>query len=235
VEVQELTCKALFANVRFRLSPLFADSRGALIRRLSELLETNEYGWSDESIQVFTSDQRRQFRLSGHDLIGSWEHFEEFDAAAGKIRLFVEEALNALAVEQVAFLGVRSHWTAATDDFGGLRDALIDRFGGGGSQLSEVAGTRATDVGWVFEFRDKDPQITVRMGPMRSEQAVAQIFRVKDPELYAPDFLFLDVDRVISDQELPVERLSERLEKAIEHNRTLAGKFGRYFTSLENA
>jgi hypothetical protein len=236
VEVQELACKALIANVRFRLSPLFADNRGALIQRLGELLGTNEFGWTETGVQVFTADKKDLFTVSGRDLVATCEHFEDQEEAARKIRVFVAAMLDALQVERYQFLGVRTHWIAPTDSFNELRDALIDKIGGGRAVLNEVAGKPVTDVGWVFEFHGEDPRITVRVGPMKPEQAIAmQVFRVDDTSLYPPEFLFLDIDRVLADTEQPADDALRKLDRALEHNVELAGRFGRYFTTLDEA
>lgn len=71
MELQELTCKALIGNVRFRLSPLMIDNRGALISDLTKALETTEFAWSDSHVDVFSTDQHDWYRLTGRDLIGS--------------------------------------------------------------------------------------------------------------------------------------------------------------------
>lgn len=233
MELQELACKALIANVRFRLSPLIIDNRGAVIQRISNVLDAPEFAFRENSVDVFTTDQHDLFRVSGRDLIASCEHFADLELAAGRIRTFVDEGVQLLDIETVAFLGVRTHWIAATDNFEELRDHLLESIGGGAGVLAELAGKRSTDAAWVFEFLGNDPRVTVRMGPMTSEQAMAQIFRVEDPALYPPAFLFLDVDRVMSDDDQPAERLLERLNRAIEHNLALAGRFGRHFTTLE--
>jgi hypothetical protein len=235
VEVQELACKALMANVRFRLSPLLADNRGALIQRLGDLLDTNEFGWTESGVQVFTTDKKEFFSVSGRDVVASCEHFEDREETAAKIRAFVAAALDALAVEHYDFLGVRTFWIAPTDSFDGLRDALVAKFAGGRAALNDLVGKAMTDVGWVFEFHDADPRVTVRLGPMKSAQAMAQAFRVDDAAVYPPEFLFLDVDRILSDAPQPASDALRKLDRGIEHNVELAGRLGRYFTTLDEA
>jgi hypothetical protein len=115
VEVQELACKAPIANVRFPLSRLLADNRGALIQRLGKLLGTTEFGWRATGVDVFSTDNRDFFRLTGRDLLASCEHFADFDATATKIRSFVEAALDGLEVERITFLGVRATRLATKD------------------------------------------------------------------------------------------------------------------------
>lgn len=232
MELQELTCRALIANVRFRLSPTLADNRGAMIRELGSIVGTEEFGWTETGIDLFSSDQRDHFRLTGRDLVASSEHFESIDDSFAKTKAFTAAAVAALQVEEFAFLGVRTLWLAATDDFDALRDGLVDRFGATMAELGEVAGKRPTDVGWVYEFHGSDPRITVRMGPMKVEQAL-EMFRVKDASLYPPEFLFLDLDRFMSDDSAPIDRLEHKLDRAIDRNLELAARFGRYFSGLE--
>jgi phosphoglycolate phosphatase-like HAD superfamily hydrolase len=233
VEIQELACKALIANVRFPLSPLIIDNRGTLIQRMSAALDATEFAWRENGVDVFTTDEHNLFRIGGRDLVASCEHFSDLEAAAGKIRTFVETGLEFLDVEQVLFLGIRTHWVAATDSFDELRERLLDNFAGGAAKLANLAGKQSTDVGWTFEFHGSDPRVTVRMGPMKSEQAMRQIFRVEDPALYPPEFLFLDVDRVLADDPQPAHEIIARFNRALEHNLTLAEKFGRYLTTLD--
>jgi hypothetical protein len=182
---------------------------------------------------VFTTDRREWFRLDGKDLLASCEHPTDLELAAARIKRFVEESTDILDLERFTFMGVRSYWMAPTDDFDALRDTLIDRFGGGTSTIAAVAGSRPSDVAWVYEFHDGQPQITVRVGPMKAEQAMTQFFRAEDATLYPPESLWLDVDRVIIDEDQSADQIMLRLTRAIEHNITVAGKLGRYFTTVE--
>jgi hypothetical protein len=109
VEVQELTCKALIANVWFALTPLLGDNRGQLIRRMSKLLRTEEFGWQSDRVTVFSTDHREHFELSSRDLVASCEHSEDFEQTAGRIRVFVEQGLR------------RWRWTASLSGRSGLR------------------------------------------------------------------------------------------------------------------
>lgn len=232
VELQELSCKSLVANVRFPLSPLMIDNRGELIQRLSKALGTDQFGYNDLGVHVFTTDEHDHFRLTGQDLQGSCEHPPDIDIAGARIARFVEEGISALEVEKILFLGVRSFWMAATDGFEALRDALLARFNMEPARLADIAGKRPSDAGWILEFHDGDPKLTVRVGPMTSEQALRQVFRSQDAELLPPESLFLDVDRVLNEDEQPADRVQQRLERAIEHNVSIARKFGAYLSTI---
>lgn len=232
MEVQELACKALIANVRFPLSPRMIDNRGQLIERFAEVLGTEQFGYSDLGVDVYTTNEHDHFRLTGTSLTASCEHPESVEETGERIKRFVREGVDALGVQHVQFLGVRTFWVAPTSSFGELRDALMERFSTAPARLADLAGKRPTDIGWHFEFHGSDPKVTVRMGPMTSEQAMANIFRVGDASLYPPEFLFMDLDRVLNDDAQPAAEVNDRLGRAIEHNMDLAGKFGRYFTTI---
>ncbi len=103
--------------------------------------------------------------------------------------------LDALGLEAATYIGVRSLWLAATDDFDQLNEWLIEKIGGAAPSVLEPVGQKPSDSGWVFEFRSSEPEHVLRLGPMKQEQATSQIFRDKEPANYPPQFLYIDLDR----------------------------------------
>ena len=111
-------------------------------------------------------------------------------------------ATEALGVATISWMGTRMHWLSASDSFRSLCAWFQERFGVLGSTAAGAVGRNTSDLGAVFEFKDADPLVSVRIGPMKAEQAMAQFFRDKSPSRYPEQFLFVDVDRVWANETL---------------------------------
>lgn len=203
MEIQEPSPRMLISAFRFQtVSPLLLDRRGELVARFATDYDLPEWNASQDTVQLVTQDGRRLFQLSVRDMYVSIENFEDLGEATDWARGLMSDAIEALALERVAWTGVRMHWLSAVDSFNELRRWFVDRFGDAPHAASKALGRESSDLGIVLEFRDEKPLYSMRFGPMRAEQAISQLFRDKDASHYPDEFLFLDIDSVYPDDAL---------------------------------
>lgn len=220
MELQEPILKAIMSEVRFDATPRFPEARATIIEHVRDAESLKTWMMSEAFLQVFTEgDPRVLLQVSNANLSASFENTERQESREATRRTF-ETALEALKLETVTFIGVRSLWLAATDDFDQLNDWLIDTVGAGSSSILEPVGQKPSDSGWVFEFRTTEPEHLLRFGPMKQEQATAQIFRDKEASNYPPQFLFLDLDRQyrtpITGASAVIDRWSSAFDRCVE-------------------
>ncbi len=222
MDIQEPVLKAVLTEVRFEPTPRFPEKRAELIERLRELRDLQHWKMTEQFVQVLTEDDPSDL-LQVSVGNGSFS-FENPDAAECRnaTETGIEIVVDALEVQAATYIGVRSMWVAAVETFDELRDHLIATVGGASAAVVEPVGQKASDAGWVFEFRTTQPQHVLRFGPMHQEQATTQIFRDKDPENYPPNFLFLDLDRLYNGDPVPREDLAARWGSAYDRNLEVA-------------
>lgn len=194
MELQEAVLKAVISEIRFEPTPRFPEVRAELIERLRDAGGLDNWAMSEQFVQIFTEgDPRALLQVSIGNLSTSFENMgaDECRAATGRT---IETALDALGLKTATYIGVRSSWLAATDDFDQLNEWLIENIGGAAPHVLEPVGQKPSDSGWVFEFRSSEPEHLLRVGPMKEEQATSQL-RDKEPGNYPPQFLLIDLDR----------------------------------------
>lgn len=233
MELQEFSPHLLISQVRLKSPhPVLFDKRGALIEELREMLEAPEWAYQQDGLQVSSSDGRELFRLTVSEAYVSLENFEDFEAAVEKTRRFLGFALEALGEPDITWMGVRSHDLAPADSLDSLREHMVEGLSAPLADLSGLVGKQPTDVGWVVEFHGEDPRITVRLGPMVPEQATAVFFRDKDESRFPPQFLFLDVDRVLADSTFSSAEVLERWEASLTKARAITARLADWLTEL---
>lgn len=200
--------------MRFGLAPRFADRRGAIIQALRTEHDFQDFGWSETSLHVGNAEKTRIMVVGSRELRIVYEHIERTEDFLDAARSFFTFGLDQLEVQELDFLGVRSYWLAAVDSFDELRDWMIDRFSPS-EPFSAALSAKVSDVGWVFEYRDQDPETVVRLGPMKVEQLIDQIFGTSAADIFPDQFLFLDIDRIHRGPIQAEEALS-RMETAFE-------------------
>lgn len=223
----------LITALRFgAVSPLLLDHRGELVARLSKRYDLTEWNSpSDSLVQLYTKDARRLFQVSIRDLFFSTENFDELEEEEDWASSIMSETLEMLGVEEIVWMGTRMHWLSATDSFSDLCKWFMERFGIVAPAV-KVLDREPSDVGVVLEFKDKNPLITLRFGPMRARQAMDQFFRDKDPTHYPDDFLFVDIDRVQPDERL---KAKDALSKWKERVDNLASQGAQIATAIASA
>jgi hypothetical protein len=223
----------LITALRFgAVSPLLLDTRGALAARLSETFDLPEWNAPPDSLQLYTKDARRLFQASIRDIYLSTENFESLEDEQSWASDIMSETLQALGVREIAWMGTRMHWLSAADSFSELCDWFMSRFGSVAPTAAAVVDRVPSDVGVVLEFKDKNPLVSMRLGPMRAEQAMSQFFRDKDPTHYPDNFLFLDIDRVHPDDGL---KAKDALSKWIERVANLSALGQQVATAIASA
>jgi hypothetical protein len=190
--------------------PLAARPKGRADRALAEKHGLPDWTAQQDVVQLYTTDGRTLFQLAVRDVYVSIENFEDLAEAIASAQNFMADAIDALKVDYISWTGTRMHWFAAADSFEELCDWFAARSGGIAGAVSARLDRKASDIGLVMEFKDKDPLLAIRLGPMRAEQAIAQFFRDQDLTRFPEQFLFLDVDRVHPNDRLkPAEALSQ--------------------------
>lgn len=231
MELQDVTMRGVTTQLRFDPSHRFPDVRGRLIEQLRELdEELTEWSWGDAA-EVHRSDgslallvAAREVRVQSHALRTS-DDFRSI-ALGGFSR-----ALDTLGVANVTFVGIRSFWIGAVDSFDELHEWLNQALSAPAAPLLEIFGGPPSDTGWVWEFHQRDPKHSIRLGSMTRSQLAGTFVGSDLAEQYPLEFLFFDLDRVMSDTPISVEdleaRWNESFDGAAELGRTLATYFQR--------
>ena len=180
-----------------------------------------EFSAEGAAVEAFGEHRREQYRVGTMQVVASTENFDEIEDAGERIGRFVALALDRVERPHLAVVRVRTFDLAATDSFEELRDTLAASFGVARGELADVVGGRLSDAGWVLEFADANPNITLRFGPMKASQ-IKTFLRDQRDSQYPGEFLFLDIDYAHTDQDLDPEQAVAQLGKSIDSNRKVA-------------
>jgi hypothetical protein len=225
VDLQELTVRVAIGQMRFDLAPRFADVRGALIEEFRSQYGLEKFGWGDAEVRVTNEDLSRSCIVASRDARLVYEHIERIDDYLNDGRTFFAHVLETLGIEEVAYLGVRTFWMAAVDSFDDLvtwmREWLSPE-----EPFSEFAPGKLTDLGWVWEYHEKDPKLSVRVGPMKVEQLIEQLVATDKRDLFPEEFLFLDLDRLYNEDPIPPQDAVARWEDSLWKSLELGPKIG---------
>ncbi len=171
MELHEPVLKAVITEIRFPPTPRFPEARAPIIERLREAESLENWTMSEQFLQVFTeADPRALLLVSIGNLSTSFENVDA-ETCRAATRRTIQTAFDALRIETATYIGARSMWLAASDDFDQLREWLLKTMGVPASKVLEPVGQKPTDAGWVFEFRKAQPERLLRLGPMKQEQA----------------------------------------------------------------
>jgi hypothetical protein len=225
MELQELVVRVVASQMRFRLAPRFADVRGDVIAALKEMTGAVEYGWSDTQTLVFDSDHARNFVAGSRELRLVFERVERMDDYIELGRQFFSYGLEKLGVESVEFVGVRSAWMGATESFEDLSKWMSERLNPT-EPFTQAVGQGHSDVGWTYEYRDHDPKVGIRMGPMKIEQFLTQYVETTERDFYPEVFLFMDLDRIIDAEPIAASEAVMRWEDSITKSLDLGQRIG---------
>jgi hypothetical protein len=230
MELQEFAPHMLLAQLVFKTpTPAVIDQRGALMAMFQEEFDASEANGEPAAVEAFSEDKREQYRIGTAQVMASSENFDELDAAGEKISRFAEIALGRLGHPNVGLVRVRTFDLAATASFEELRDALAATFGASRGELAEIVGQPMSDAGWVFEFTDAQPNVTLRFGPMKASQIKTFVRDGRDSQ-YPAEFLFLDVDFVHPKEDLDPDQAVVRLQHSIESNRKVVRRVTDWLT-----
>lgn len=228
MEIQEPSPRLLISALRFQtVSPLLLDKRGELVARFAQDYQLPEWNASQDTVQLVTRDGRRLFQLSVRDMFVSIENFEDLGEATDWARGLMSDTIEALAVDRITWTGVRMHWLSAVDSFNELRRWFMDRFGNTPIAAAKALGRESSDLGIVLEFKDEKPLYSMRFGPMRAEQAMAQLFRDKDATHYPDEFLLLDIDSVYPDDALNAAEALGKWHERVDNLSSLGDRVAR--------
>jgi hypothetical protein len=219
MEIQEFAPHMLLGQLVFKTpTPAVIDQRGALMALLQQEFGASEGNAELSAVEAFSEDRRNQWRIGTAQVMASSENFDEIDVAGDEIGRFAKLALTRLDRPTIGLVRARTYDLAATASFDELRDALSAAFGAPRGVLAEIVGQPMSDVGWVYEFTDGQPNVTLRFGPMKASQMKAFVRDDRDSQ-YPGEFLFLDVDFAHPAQDLDSDQAIERLQHAIDSNR----------------
>lgn len=217
VEIQEFVTKGITSQLRYGVTPRFVDQRGQLIEALLDRHGLTEWGYGEDVVDVYKKDQSVFLRVGSREVLAMFENVASIDEVRQTTAAFLEWALEMLGVERIRTVGVRSYWLAAADSFAELNEHLLERFAGTMGRILEPFGTKPSDSGWTFDFHDQDPKHNLRLGPMTAEQAMG-LFRDQEKENYPPQALYLDVDRLYTEDPMEREQALRRWGSAFERN-----------------
>jgi hypothetical protein len=221
MDLQEPVLKSLIAEMRFEPTPHFPARRADIIDQLMAQFDLKNWTMSEQFIQVLTEDDSRVLlQASAGGTSASLENIDIEDCQRTAEKLF-DIVLARLNVESVVYVGVRTMWVVAADDFDSLNEWLVTRLSDGARSVLQPFGQKPSDSGWVFEFRSSEPQHVFRLGPMKVDQAITQVFRDKDPDHYPPQFLFFDIDRLYREP-ATTDEAKRRAHSSLERSPILA-------------
>ncbi len=230
MEIQEFAPHMLLTQLVFKTqTPAIIDQRGALMAMCREEFDAGEANSELAAVEAFSEDKREQYRIGTAQVVASYENFDELDVAGEKLSRFAEVALDRLGRPTVGLVRVRTFDLAATASFEDLRNALAATFGAPRAELAEVVGQPLSDAGWVFEFADGQPNVTLRFGPMKASQVKAFVRDGRDSQ-YPAEFLFLDIDFAHPEVDLACDQAIERLKHSIASNRKVVRRVTDWLT-----
>jgi hypothetical protein len=235
VELQELSLKSVWTQLRFAPQARFADVRGQVTEELSRTHDLAEWAWGDALVHVFSADRTTNLIVTGRELRAGFEHIERVDDLRESVRSFFSFGLDVLGVEEVIFLGVRTHWLAAVDSFDELRDWLVSTFSRGAAPVLEPFGGSSTDAAWVFEFHQQDPKHSLRFGPMKQAQLIEQHLATDSSEGIPAEFLFVDMDRVYNESPIESEGVIQRWADSFQRSLDIGERLGQAFSTAAEA
>lgn len=235
MEVQDFAPHMLLARLVFReSSPVVIDQRGALIATLRNEFEATQFAVENAAVEAFGEHRSTQYRVGTAQVLASAENFDERQQVQADLERFFKLALTRVGGPRVAQIEVRTYDMAPTDSFEELRDALAGSLVAPTQRLAEVVGRPLSDAGWVMEFLDGDPRITMRFGPMKSEQ-IKTLLRDQRDDRYPEQCLFVELDCIQGGEDLDVDRALARLSECIESNRRLLRRVSDWLTEALSA
>ncbi len=233
MELQEFSILAAIGQVRYPLSSRYPSARGQLLEEVIDAFAFPTWGWGDEFLNFHNEDRSLTLIAGGRESRAQFMRVEDIETVIDTSTRLFALALERFNVQQVDFVGARTFWAAAVDSFEDLRDALVGQLGSSTfAAMIDAAAQPVSDAGWVLEFHDKDPKHSLRFGPMKREQAVAQFVPDAKLEDLPASFLFLDVDRVYNDEQQDAQVAVKRWEQSFRKNVELAGEIGRVLTGI---
>ncbi len=229
LELQDFVIKGITSQLRFsEVNPLLVERRGGLIKSLLKQHELDQWAQGEGFVDVSDPARGIALNVTNREMRAMFERVDQVADVVDASRAFFELVDEVLEVGTIAGVGVRSWRMAAVDDFESLNGWLLEDLLNRRDPLFEPFGHPPSDVGWAFDFHEADPKHNLRIGPMKREQAMAQLFRDQTEANYPSQFLMIDLDRFYSDEErTPAADALERWERTLTRNLEISEAVGR--------
>ena len=157
MEVQDLIIRSAVGAAVFPPSARFADVQGVRIERLQAETGAPEWGYGPQHVHVFQEDRAFQCVVQGRQVSVTFEATDDVSEMVNVAGRVFDCAFELLGVRETLFLGARTHWLAAADDFDALNRGLVEAFGRQTNDLAQLFGVPITDAGWSLDFRTATP------------------------------------------------------------------------------
>ncbi len=189
-----------FAPLRFYTRLVFSepqsfvlDQRGKTAHEMSKHLKLAGVIIHPTAAEVKSEDGRDGFRIGVAQTYALLGNFDRIEEATEQAQEFFEMALDHLGHPKVSGLNIHTVEVAPTDSFELVRDRLTDGLlSGGSAALGTAVGAPLSDVGWSADFVEPNRKISIRLGPMQSDQ-LGELLQEQDPDS-PPNMVYLDVD-----------------------------------------
>ncbi len=183
--------------------------------------------------EVRSEDGRDRYRIGVAQALAMLGNFDKVEDAIERARGFFEMALDRLGGPGVGRLNVHTVDVAPADSFELVRDRLAEiLLGGHARTLGGAVGAPLSDMGWSAEFEDTNRKVTVRLGPMQSEQ-LDELLEEQDADA-PPNMLFLDVDSELQITERGGRDAIDSWAKAVEMHRAMTTRMGDWLREVLN-
>jgi len=234
VELQDFALRGVTCQLSYPLSTRYPDVRGRFLEELTAEIDLPEWGWGDEYLNFTNKDRGLTLIAGGRESRSQFESIVDVeDVVATTARLF-EKAVDEFNVQEVGYIGVRTFWTAAVDDFDRLQEwARESLLSAPLRSASERIGV-LSDLGSTLEFMGADPKHRLQIGPMKREQLLGQILRGAEVDEVPESFLYLDLDRIYNETVFVRDDALKRWEESLRRNLDLAERFAAELTGMQS-
>lgn len=232
MELQDFALLRLYTRLLFSdTQGIVLDKRGELAQVMTQHLELRGVSIHPTAAEVQSEDGRDRYRIGVAQTYAMIGNFDKADGAIESARGFFDFALDRLGGPRVRGLNVHTVGVAPADSFELVRDRLADRLlGDAAKSLSGAVNAPLADMGWSAEFGDPNKKITVRLGPMQSEQ-LGELLQEQDPDS-PPNMLFLDIDSDLQIGDQSARDAVESWAKAVESHRAMTLRIGNWLKDV---
>jgi hypothetical protein len=232
VELQDFAPLRLYTRLLFsETQGAVLDKRGEIAQAMAEHLKLTGVGILPTAAEVQSDDGRDHYRIGVAQTYATIGSFDKIDEAIEEARGFFEMALARLGGPPIRALNVHTVEVAPADSFELVRDRLADRLlGDAAKRLGSAVGTPLSDMGWSAEFGDPNKKISMRLGPMQSDQ-LGELLEGQDPDS-PPNMLFLDVDSDVQIGERSASDAIDSWSKAVGAHRAMVARIDHWLKEM---
>jgi hypothetical protein len=198
---------------------------------MTEHLQLSGVSIHPTAAEVQSDDGRDQYRIGVAQTYAMLGRFDKLDEATERARGFLKMALDHLDSPKVGSMNIQTIDVAPADSFELVRDRLVASLMGSDAEaLGGTVGLPLSDMSWSAEFGDPNRKISVRLGPMQSEQ-LSELVQDQDADS-PPNMLFLEVSSDLQVEEDNARNVLESWAKAVDTHRMTTTRIGDWLKEM---